>query len=168
MSVAPVRVAFLDRDGTLCRDYPDALWRYVRQPQLLRGTVEGLRALQGMGYAFIIVTNQYLIGEGIITPEQYRSFHGALLNRLRQKGIGILDTFYCPHARSAGCACCKPAPGLVFQALDQYPTIDLRQSILCGDSPADAGLAHAVGLPFYAVGQGRGNTLADIACRLGK
>ena len=106
-----MKAAFLDRDGTLCRDYPDAEWARVKEPELLPGAAAALRTLRALGYEIIIVTNQYTIGEGVITLAQYRAFADALLQRLRAASAEVLDTFYCPHARAAGCGCCKPRPG---------------------------------------------------------
>ena len=62
-----MKTAFLDRDGTINRDYPDVEWKGKTEPELIDGAMEGLRFLQDQGYALIMITNQYLIDEGIIT-----------------------------------------------------------------------------------------------------
>lgn len=159
-----MKAAFLDRDGTIIQDYPDARWATVTSPEFLPGALEALRLLRRKGYHLIIVTNQYLIGEGLITFEQYTAFSRRFEQALRQQGLAVPDTFYCPHARSAGCACCKPAPGLIHQALQKYPRIDLPSSILIGDSRRDEGLASAFGLDFYGIGftPSRGRPVASL------
>ena len=68
-----MKVAFLDRDGTIIADYPDAQWAHVQEPLFLDGAIDALRSIRAKGYAIIVVTNQYLIGEGFITPEQYQT-----------------------------------------------------------------------------------------------
>lgn len=85
--------------------------------------------LQSLGYEMIIVTNQYIIGEGFITLQEYTRFHRRLLERLVAAGVTVLDTFFCPHGRSEGCGCCKPEPGLILQALAKYPDIDLPKAL---------------------------------------
>lgn len=146
-----VKVAFLDRDGTINRDYPDDEWRNIRAPELLDGAAEAMRHLMALGYRIIIITNQYIIGEGFISLEQYESFTQRLLAELEARGVNVLDVFYCPHRRDSGCGCCKPMPGMVRAACEKYPQIDLAQSFFAGDSVADMQMAQACGLRFYGI-----------------
>ncbi|ERJ79494.1 histidinol-phosphate phosphatase domain protein [Peptostreptococcaceae bacterium oral taxon 113 str. W5053] len=150
-----MKVAFLDRDGTINKDYPDEHWRWIRSPEILPGAIEGMQFLNQKGYEIIIVSNQYLIGEGIISLEQYESFTAQLLRLLQKNHVSLLDVFYCPHSRAANCNCCKPNPGLIQQALRKYPDIELSTSFLCGDSQADLGLAENMGLSFYGIRIGK-------------
>ena len=94
-----MKTAFLDRDGTINRDYPDAEWKGKTEPELIDGAMEGLRFLQDQGYALIMITNQYLIDEGIITFADYQNFTDRLVWRLAQQGIHLQDIFFCPHRR---------------------------------------------------------------------
>ena len=143
-----MKTAFLDRDGTINRDYPDVEWKGKTEPELIDGAMEGLRFLQDQGYALIMITNQYLIDEGIITFADYQNFTDRLVWRLAQQGIHLQDIFFCPHRRDAGCRCCKPKPGMIEQALAKYPEIDLKQSILIGDSAGDRELARSLAFCF--------------------
>ncbi len=147
-----MRVAFLDRDGTIICDYPDEEWRNIREPVFIEGVFDALRHIKRLGYEIIIATNQYLIGEGIISQLDYYAFNEKFLNTLRAQGIDVLDVFFCPHARSSHCNCCKPKPGLIQQALDKYPDIDPNDSFMAGDSRADMQLAEDMGLKFVGVG----------------
>ena len=147
-----MKVAFLDRDGTICRDYPDAEWAHIETPELLPGAAGAIRALRERGYEIIILTNQYIIGEGVISEGMYRAFAEKLLAQLADAGVGVLDVFFCPHRRDAGCDCCKPRPGMLRQALAKYPEIDLEHSFFAGDSAVDREFARRTGLEFYDVG----------------
>lgn len=146
-----MKVAFLDRDGTLIPDHPDAEWPTIQRPVLFGDTAEALALLRQKGYALILITNQYLIGEGFITQADYEAFTRHLVEALCGHGIELLDILHCPHARSEGCECCKPRPGLVHEALRRYPAIEMGGSFFAGDSPADRDLAASLGLPFYLV-----------------
>ena len=146
-----MNTAFLDRDGTIVSDYPDEVWSSIHQPELLPGALEGLQAIRGAGFAIIIVTNQYLIEEGFITPEQYEDFNAKMMKMLDEANISILDIFYCPHSRDAGCDCCKPKPGMIHAALEKYPGINLSGSFLAGDSETDIQLADRVGLRSFGI-----------------
>ncbi len=154
-----MKVAFLDRDGTINKSCwttrePDGFFEYwegSEEPELLPGTLEGMRHLRRCGYEIIIITNQYPIGEGQVTQEFYDSYMEKLLAMLKEGGVDIKDVFFCPHARSVGCSCIKPKPGMIHAALRKYPDIDMTQSFFAGDSAADEGIAAACSLPFYGV-----------------
>ena len=63
----------------------------------------------------------------------------------------ILDVSHCPHARNQNCNCKKPNPGLINQALNKYPSIDLDESFYVGDSLCDMQLAKNFNLTFYGI-----------------
>jgi histidinol phosphatase-like enzyme len=52
--------------------------------------------------------------------------------------------FVCPHGPDDGCACRKPAPGLVLQAA-RWLGVDPARCALVGDIGADVGAAQAAG-----------------------
>ena len=56
-----MKVAFLDRDGTINKDYDDNDWKHINNPEILDGNIEGLKKLKYYGYEIIIITNQYII-----------------------------------------------------------------------------------------------------------
>ena len=164
-----MKVAFLDRDGTVNKSFwtrrPDGytdFWNGSEIPELLPGVAEGLRHLKARGYEIIIITNQYPIGEGQITQEFYDSFMEKLLDQLHENGTDVLDVFFCPHARSENCACCKPRPGMIEAALQKYPDIEMDKSFFAGDSAADAGIAKACNLPFYGVNRDEGTRISSL------
>ena len=145
-----MKIAFLDRDGTINKDYPDHEWANVKEPELLEGSIEGIQNLIGLGYQIIIVTNQYIINDGIISLDDYYRFTENLLQIFEDNGIHVLDIFYCPHNDLDGCNCKKPKPGMIQKALEKYD-IDLRESIYCGDSESDYLLAKSFDIPFFGI-----------------
>lgn len=150
-----MKVAFLDRDGTINRDYPDEEWRHIKEPEILPGSIQGMKYIVNHGYEIIIVTNQYIIGEGVISHDQYNDFNSKLLLELSENGVNIRDIFHCPHARKEHCDCCKPENGLIKQALNKYPNIDLAESFMCGDSLGDMKCAESFGLKFIGINLGK-------------
>lgn len=144
------KVAFLDRDGTINKDYPDEKWRNIFAPELIDGAIEGLKKLQQAEFELIIVTNQYIIADGIITFEQYKSFNKALINILNDNGIKVLKTYYCPHNDSSNCNCKKPKTGMIDKASRDFD-IDMPKSIYIGDSYSDYELAEKFKLKFYGI-----------------
>jgi D-glycero-D-manno-heptose 1,7-bisphosphate phosphatase len=136
------RFAFLDRDGTLVRDtgYPHRLEDYA----LLPGAVAGARRLASAGFALAIVTNQSGLGRGLFPQADYERFQARLLADLAAGGAPIAATFVCPHAPEDGCACRKPAPGLLLRARDTLGA-DLAASWMVGDGARDVEAARRAG-----------------------
>jgi D-glycero-D-manno-heptose 1,7-bisphosphate phosphatase len=147
-----LKVAFLDRDGTINKSFwtcehaggPE-FWEGPAEPILLPGTAEGLRHLRAKGYELIIITNQYPIGEGQVTQAFYDEYTEKLLALLKKEDVDILDVFFCPHRRDAGCACCKPRPGMILKAARKHG-IDLSHSVLIGDKQSDIEAGRRAGL----------------------
>lgn len=147
-----MKIAFVDRDGTISQDYPDSEWTNMEDPVLMPYAVEALKHISDIGYQIIIITNQYIIGEGYITQKQYESYTQRLLNILNREGISVLDVFHCPHAREENCNCCKPKTGMIEKAIKKYPQINLSKSFIVGDSPCDIELAQSLGIFAYGIG----------------
>jgi histidinol-phosphate phosphatase family protein len=134
----PPRAVLLDRDGTLVVDVPyngDPA-RVVPMP----GVREALDRLRAAGIALAVVSNQSGVGRGLLTSAEV-----AAVNRRVEELLGPLGPwFVCPHAPDAGCACRKPAPGMV---VDAARALGLRpdECALIGDTGADVAAAAAAG-----------------------
>ena len=161
-----MKIAFLDRDGTIVKDYPDAQWRGKVVPEVLDDALIGMMLLNQLGYELIIVTNQYIINEGIISQADYDAFTENLELIFRAEGVHVLDIFFCPHATSENCNCKKPKTGMIRAAFEKYPAVDLKNSIMIGDSESDAEMAKQMRLLFYRVDHsilsGNGDAYASI------
>ena len=148
-----MKIAFFDRDGTISLDYPDDEWSHIDTPILMPYAIEAMQHVIKIGYKIVILTNQYIIGEGFITQEQYESYNKKLLSLLKEKDIDILDVFYCPHKRADNCTCCKPRTGMIDNALKKHPQIDLADSFIVGDSLCDMQLAKNMNIKSYGIKQ---------------
>ena len=89
-----MKVAFLDRDRTIVKDYEDKEWSNIDRPEFLEGSISTLKKLQSQNYQLIIITNQYLINEKIITINQYHTFTSLMLKELIRNDISIIDIFF--------------------------------------------------------------------------
>ena len=125
-----MRAVFLDKDGTLIEDVP-----YNVDPsrlRLTRGAAAGLRALQAAGFRLVVVTNQSGVARGFFPEARLDELHRGLDHLLASEGVLLDGFFYCPHADWDGCACRKPAAGLLRTAARDLD-IDLTHSWLVGD-----------------------------------
>ena len=150
----PTPAIFLDRDGTLIveRNYlsdPD-------QVELLPTVPESLSRLANAGYMRVIITIQPGIGRGYFSTQVLDEIHQRLFQLLELANVKIQNVYVCPHTPDDKCVCRKPLPHLIFQAAKELD-IDLTQSWIIGDKPADVGLAPAVGKGAILVRTGYGH-----------
>jgi len=127
---------FVDRDGTLIveRDYLAA----PEGVALVPGAVGALRDLREAGYALVVVTNQSGIARGLYTLDDYHAVAARLERILRDAGVPVDATYYCPHHpdHTGPCACRKPAPGMYLQAAAELG-LDPGASWYVGDKITD-------------------------------
>jgi D-glycero-D-manno-heptose 1,7-bisphosphate phosphatase len=155
----PMKAVFLDRDGTLVKEYPDEVWATVTSLEIFPDTIEALRQVRD-DFALFIITNQCLIQENVFPFEQFISSHKAFIALLEGAGIHIEQTYYCPHPRDMDCKCRKPAIGMIEQCQVNYE-VDLVQSYVVGDSEGDIRLAAAIGATSIAVREYHGTAKPD-------
>lgn len=145
-----IKVAFLDRDGTIVKEYDDKGWINRIQPEFLNGSIEALKQFKKLNYKIIIITNQSLINQGLMKLEHYFEFNKNLIKELTKNNVEILDIFYCPHTKEEKCNCKKPKPGMILKACEKY-NIDMSKSFVAGDRPGDEGIAEFFNLRFFGV-----------------
>lgn len=147
------RSAFLDRDGVV--NVSPAPGDYIRsweEFRLIPEAVEWIRLFNALDLLVIVLTNQRGVSRGLIHPSELHRIHANMVAELARLGARIDDVFCCPHGASE-CNCRKPRPGLVWQAASKW-NIDVKRSILLGDSPTDRLLAENCGMHFVNVWEG--------------
>ena len=149
------KIVFLDRDGTISKEYSDDEWKSINTPVLLNNTVKGLKIIKDLGYDIIVLTNQNLIADGIISFKQYEDYNNKLICILEDNNISILKTYCCPHNDLDNCNCKKPKTGMIDLCLDEY-NIDLTNSLYIGDSYSDYNLSKKFNIRFYGI-KGKNN-----------
>jgi HAD superfamily hydrolase (TIGR01662 family) len=136
---SPPLAVLLDRDGTLVHDVP-----YNKDPALvlpLPGVRRGLDRLRAHGIRLAIVSNQSGVARGLLAEDDV----AAVMARTRERLGPIDDIRWCPHGPDDGCACRKPAPGLLIDAAAALG-IDPLRCALIGDIGADVEAAAAAGM----------------------
>ncbi len=156
-----MKVAFIDRDGTLVFEPKDGLVR-PDDLRILPGVIEGLKALKAAGYTIVMVTNQDFAKSADHAPF-FDQTQIMLKDILKKEGIVFDQIFLCPHSPGAGCDCRKPKPGMVTKFLSEN-NIDKKASMVIGDRPeADGGLAENIGVRYVKVGPSGTFTLPSLA-----
>jgi heptosyltransferase-2 len=148
-----VAVVYLDRDGTLNHD-PG----YLSNPDdvvLFGGVPRAIRLLNEADIKAIVISNQSAIGRGYFS-EQTLAKVNAKVQKLIEDGGGRLDAIYfCPHSPDDGCACRKPAPGLIDKASVEHGLVGLPAYFI-GDKVSDIEVARTSGAKAIMVLTGYG------------
>jgi D-glycero-D-manno-heptose 1,7-bisphosphate phosphatase len=108
----------------------------------------------------VLATNQSGIGRGLFDMAALNAVHAHMLKSLAALGGRIDAIFYCPHAPDEGCACRKPAPGLLQQIAERYG-VTLVGVPYVGDSLRDMQAAQAAACSPHLVLTGRHAHLAS-------
>ena len=149
--------AFLDRDGVINLDRG-----YVFRAEdfeFVTGVFEGAAALQRLGFALVVITNQSGIGRGLYSEGDLLALNRWMSEQFEQRSVHIDGVFYCPHHPTEAfgryrceCDCRKPAPGMLLRAAREL-NLDLTRSAMFGDRVSDLQAAAAARVPLrYLLG----------------
>ncbi len=152
------RCVFIDRDGVI-NEAPVPGEYIVRWDdfRIIPAVVDWIRLVRALGYLVIVVTNQRCVALGLASLATVDDIHRRMSDELAARGAPVDDVYCCPHEEGA-CDCRKPKPGLVTAAAAKW-NIDLKQSIMIGDSDRDRGLAANTGMTFVEV---HGGSVTDV------
>lgn len=140
--------AFLDRDGVLNEDLD-----YVSLPGEIRwvdGAMAAVKQLNDAGYYVFVVTNQAGVARGYYSEDRVRALHEWMQQELREVGAHVDAFYFCPHhpEYTGPCNCRKPEPGMILQAMKEWPIVKER-SFLIGDKSWDVEAAEHAGIKGY-------------------
>jgi histidinol-phosphate phosphatase family protein len=145
----------VDRDGTLTEERG-----HVTDPAdlvVLPGVVASLSAARARGIPIVVVTNQSVVGRGLVGPDQLQRIHDRLAEMLPVDAI-----YHCPHRAIDGCACRKPSPALLEQAIADLD-LDAGSTVFVGDQLSDCRAGRAAGVRPFLVTTGHGARDAPLA-----
>lgn len=144
---------FFDRDGVLNDDigylYRSEDFRWIQ------GAKEAVLHYNRQRYLVFVVTNQSGVARGYYGENDIHKLHQWMQEELAGIGAHVDAFYYCPHHPEGtmadyqqACSCRKPSPGLILQALIEWP-VDRNRSFLIGDKLSDLEAARAAGLTGY-------------------
>jgi len=106
---------------------------------MLPGAIAAVRQLHAAGLVLVVVTNQPDVARGTQTREGVEAIHNYL-----RADLPMLEVLACFHDAGDDCACRKPKPGLVLEAMKRW-RLDPRRSFLVGDRWSDVLAGQAAG-----------------------
>jgi D,D-heptose 1,7-bisphosphate phosphatase len=145
--------AFLDRDGVLNID--SGYVHRSEQFHWVEGAQAAIKALNDAGYLVVVVTNQAGVARGYYTEDDVYRLHRWINDELRLGGAHIDAFYYCPHhpegtlaAYARACNSRKPGPGMLLQALEEWP-IRRDGTFIIGDKDSDMEAGRRAGIPGH-------------------
>jgi D-glycero-D-manno-heptose 1,7-bisphosphate phosphatase len=161
----------LDRDGVLnhtvpnpAEPRPDSPLR-VSEVVVFPWVAGALRDLGAAGFGLVIASNQPAWAKGKVTREALDAVHAAVVRGAEAAGAVILSSHVCLHRAEDGCACRKPATGLLVQAFARHPGYTPGASWMVGDRATDVLAGHAFGMRTALVGEVTPDDEAVLAAR---
>ena len=160
MKVAPrPRLVLLDRDGVLNEDRPN----WIESPDqlvLIPGAAEAVAKLNREGIPVCVVTNQSVVGRGVIGDGMLAAIHDKLHRELALYGAKLDGIIVCSDAPGHATERRKPGAGMLREALARFGTAP-EESPMIGDSLRDLEAARKAGCPRILVRSGKGAKAAS-------
>jgi len=131
---------FLDRDGTIIEQVHHLI--DPAKVRLLPDASAAIARLRALGYACVVVTNQSVIGRGLLDEPGLTAIHAELDRQLAAEGAAVDGYYFCPEQpRQADPAVIehpdrKPGPGMLQRASRELG-LSLASSWMIGDALSD-------------------------------
>lgn len=161
----------LDRDGVLNRlldkpaePRPDSPMR-PSEVEIFPWVPAVLRELTVAGFGLVIASNQPAAAKGKTTRAELEAAHAEVLRAATSAGGVILSSHLCFHRAEDGCACRKPATGLLEEAFARHATFARAQSWMVGDRAPDVLAGTSFGLQTAYLGDVTSEDYATLAAR---
>jgi histidinol-phosphate phosphatase family protein len=131
---------FLDRDGTTIEQV-----HHLTDPRdvaLIPGSAGAIVSLRARGYACVVVTNQSVIGRGMLDEADLAKVHAEMNRQLAAAGTEVDAIYFCPVAPAQKDQTVvehpdrKPGPGMLIRAAREH-SLDLAASWMVGDNISD-------------------------------
>jgi D-glycero-D-manno-heptose 1,7-bisphosphate phosphatase len=124
-----------------------------------------LRQLTAAGFGLVIASNQPAAAKGKTTRAELEAVHAEVLRAATASGGVILSSHVCFHRAEDGCACRKPATGLLEEAFALHATFARARSWMVGDRAPDILAGSAFGLQTAYLGDATSDEYATLAAR---
>jgi D-glycero-D-manno-heptose 1,7-bisphosphate phosphatase len=161
----------LDRDGVLNRLLPNPAEPRPDSPMrpsevtIFPWVPAALGDLTRAGYGLVIASNQPAAAKGKTTRAELEATHAAVVAGATAAGGVVLSSHICFHRAEDGCACRKPATGLVEEAFARHPDYARAASWMVGDRAPDVLCGAAFGLQTAYLGEATSSEYAELAAR---
>jgi len=147
-------MVMLDRDGVLNQDRPESV-RCPEELALIPGAAQAVARLNRAGLPVVVVTNQAVVGRGVIDAAMLTRIHDRLQAMLAEAGAHLDAIISCTDPPERASARRKPGPGMLREALARTGAAPAHAPLI-GDALRDLEAAAALGCPRVLVRTGKG------------
>ena len=136
---------FLDRDGVINEEKLENYILNWSEFIFTKGALEAFKRISDRFNKIIVISNQRGVGRKLMSQEDLDSIHSEMVDEVSCAGGKIDHIYACTdidnlHPNR------KPNPGMAFQAVNDFPGIDLKKSIMVGNKLSDMKFGRAAGM----------------------
>ena len=161
MSELPLKVLFIDRDGTIIFEPDDFQVDDLSKVKFVPNVIGTLKELKNEGYELVMVSNQDGLGTESFPEAQFEACQQFMLDTLSSEDVTFKEIFICAHFENDKCDCRKPKTGLLSEFLT-HNNIDTSRSYVIGDRDTDLQLAQKINLPGIKIDPKKENAWLEI------
>ncbi|MFT3911923.1 MAG: HAD family hydrolase [Ferruginibacter sp.] len=136
---------FLDRDGVINHEKHEDYIHTWDEFKFYDGVTEAMKKFSSIFHRIIVVTNQRGVGKGLTKLDDLHTIHANMQHEIENAGGRIDAIFYCSDLESSS-PFRKPNPGMGLQAIKQFPDIDIKKSIMVGNTISDMEFGRNLGV----------------------
>ena len=144
------KAIFIDRDGTIIAEPADEQVDSLEKLSFVPGAIGGLRALTGLGFDLVMVTNQDGLGTPAFPEKDFTAPHEKMLQTLAGEGVVFDDILIDRSFPHENLPTRKPGTGMLGKYMDG--SYDLGASFVIGDRETDLQLAASLGAKGILIG----------------
>ena len=144
------KAIFIDRDGTILVEPADEQIDSLEKFAFVPGAISGLKALTGLDYELVLVSNQDGLGTPSFPEEDFWPCQNLMLNTLKGEGIVFDNILIDRTFPEENAPTRKPGTGMFGAYLDG--SYDLAGSFVIGDRETDVQLAANLGAKALLAG----------------
>lgn len=148
-----IKTVFIDRDGVINQDLGRGV-ESVDEFHIIPGVIDAISYLNSIGVKVIVITNQALVGRGVIDESQLNKIHDHMRQLLHESGANIDDIYICT-SDDAEHPDRKPNPGMLLSAVSDHD-LDKEEVVFIGDDTRDLVAAQRAGVKSGLVRTGKG------------
>lgn len=152
-----MKLAMLDRDGVLTVER-EGFVKHPGELLMIEGAAAAVAELNAAGIKTALVSNQSVVGRGIISADMLERIHEKLRSELRAAGARLDLLLTCTDAPERASERRKPAPGMLREALAHF-RVEPHEAVMIGDQATDLRAALAAGVKPVLVRTGKGAEL---------
>lgn len=134
---------FIDRDGVVNDEKQNDYIHHWEEFIFYPGVKEAFKIFNKKFGTIVMVTNQRGVAKGLTKIEDLLLIHKNMLQEIKDEEGRIDRIYFCAEMESENR---KPSAGMGQQAIKDFPQIDLKRSIMVGNSLSDMKFGRNLGV----------------------